>query len=106
MKKINLLKEEKTLTLYQGLVRVKHTQEISASEVADFMRAMPGVTRVTAIDSNEDMDIVVLKVKILTAKGGPAVFDKLQKDTFKLVPNIKKVEISQKSIESVGKKNI
>ena len=102
MKKINLLKEEKTLTLYQGLVRVKHTQEISASEVADFMRAMPGVTRVTAIDSNEDMDIVVLKVKILTAKGGPAVFDKLQKDTFKLVPNIKKVEISQKSIESVG----
>lgn len=102
MKKINLLKEEKTFTLYQGLVRVKHTQEISASEVADFVRAMPGVTRVTAIDSNEDMNNVVLKVKILTAKGGPAVFDKLQKDTFKLVPNIKKVEISQKSIESVG----
>ena len=102
MKKINLLQEEKTFTLYQGLVRVKHTEEISASEVADFVRAMPGVTRVTAIDSNEDMNIVVLKVKILTAKGGLAVFDKLQKDTFKLVPNIKKVEISQKSIESVG----
>lgn len=102
MKKLNLLQEEKTFTLYQGLVRVKHTEEISASEVADFVRAMPGVTRVTAVDSNEDMNIVVLKVKILTAKGGPAVFDKLQKDTFRLVPNIKKVEISQKSIESVG----
>jgi hypothetical protein len=102
MKIVDILKEEKTFTLYQGLVRVKHTEEISASEVADFVRAMPGVTRVTAVDSNEDMNIVVLKVKILTAKGGPVVFDKLQKDTFRLVPNIKKVEISQKSIESVG----
>lgn len=101
MKKIKLLQEDKTFTLYQGLVRVKHTEEISASEVADFVRAMPGVTRVTAIDSNEDMNIVVLKVKILTAKGGPAVFEKLKQDTFRLVPNIKKVDLSVKSIEKV-----
>jgi PII-like signaling protein len=102
MKIVDILKEEKTFTLYQGLVRVGHTDQISASEVADFVRAMPGVTRVTAVDSNEDMNVVVLKVKILTAKGGTVVFDKLQKDTFRLVPNIKKVDVSQKSIESVG----
>jgi PII-like signaling protein len=87
--------------MYQGLVRVGHTEEISASEVADFVRAMPGVTRVTAIDSNEDINIVVLKVKILTAKPGSVVFEKLKKDTFKLVPNIKKVEVSDKSIEKI-----
>jgi hypothetical protein len=99
--KIREILNEVTFNMYQGLVRVGHTEEISASEVADFVRAMPGVTRVTAIDSNEDINIVVLKVKILTAKPGPVVFEKLKKDTFKLVPNIKKVEVSNKSIEKI-----
>ena len=99
--KIKNLLNEVTFTMYQGLVRVGHTDEITASEVADFVRAMPGVTRVSAVDSNEDTNIVILKVKILTAKPGPIVFEKLKKDTFKLVPNIKKVEISVKSIEKI-----
>lgn len=99
--KIPTLINEITFALYQGLVRVGHTEEITASEVADFVRAMPGVTRVMAVDSDEDRHIVVLKVKILTAKPGPVVFDKLKKDTFKLVPNIKKVELSLKSIEKI-----
>jgi hypothetical protein len=99
--KLKKLLNEITFDLYQGLVRVGHTDEITASEVADFVRAMPGVTRVSAVDSNEDLNIVILKVKILTAKPGPVVFEKLKKDTFKLVPNIKKVEVSMKSIEKI-----
>lgn len=99
--KIKNLINEVTFAMYQGLVRVGHTDETTASEVADFVRAMPGVTRVSAVDSNEDTNIVILKVKILTAKPGPVVFEKLKKDTFKLVPNIKKVEISIKSIEKI-----
>jgi len=99
--KIKKLLSEIAFSMYQGLVRVGHTDEITASEVADFVRAMPGVTRVTAIDSNEDTNIVILKVKILTAKPGSVVFEKLKKDTFKLVPNIKKVELSLKSIEKI-----
>jgi len=99
--KIKNLINEVTFSMYQGLVRVGHTEEITASEVADFVRAMPGVTRVTAIDSNEDTNVVILKVKILTAKPGTVVFEKLKKDTFKLVPNIKKVELSLKSIEKI-----
>ena len=101
MKLLNLIKEEKEFSLYQALVRVGHTEDITASQVADFVRAMPGVTRVTAVDSNEDINIVILKVKILTAKPGPVVFEKLKKDTFKLVPNIKKVEVSIKSIQKI-----
>jgi hypothetical protein len=46
--------------------------------------------------------MVVLQVKVLTAKNPTAVFSKLQQDTFRLVPNIKKVDVSQKSIESLG----
>ena len=99
--KIKNLINEVTFTMYQGLVRVGHTDEITASEVADFVRAMPGVTRVSAVDSNEDLHVVILKVKILTAKPGSVVFEKLKQDTFKLVPNIKKVEISVKSIEKI-----
>ena len=99
--KLTQLLNEVTFNMYQGLVRVGHTDEITASEVADFVRAMPGVTRVSAVDSNEDLNVVILKVKILTAKPGPVVFEKLKKDTFKLVPNIKKVEVSMKSIEKI-----
>jgi PII-like signaling protein len=99
--KIKNLLNEVTFDLYKGLVRVGHTDEITASEVADFVRAMPGVTRVSAVDSDENLNIVILKVKILTAKPGPVVFEKLKKDTFKLVPNIKKVEVSMKSIEKI-----
>ena len=101
MKLVDLIKEEKEFSLYQALVRVGHTEDITASQVADFVRAMPGVTRVTAVDSNEDINIVVLKVKILTAQQATVVFEKLKKDTFRLVPNIKKVELSVKSIEKV-----
>jgi len=101
MKLLNLIKEEKEFSLYQALVRVGHTEDITASQVADFVRAMPGVTRVTAVDSNEDINIVILKVKILTAQQAPVVFEKLKKDTFRLVPNIKRVELSVKSIEKV-----
>jgi hypothetical protein len=99
--RIKELINEITFSMYQGLVRVGHTEEISASEVADFVRAMPGVTRVTAVDSNEDINVVVLKVKIMTTKPGPVVFEKLKKDTFRLVPNIKKVEVAGKSIEKI-----
>jgi PII-like signaling protein len=103
MKLRDLLKEEKEFSLYQALVRVGHKDEITASQVADFIRAMPGVTRVTAVDSNEDINVVILKVKILTAKQALSVFEKLKKDTFRLVPNIKKVDLSVKSIEKVSR---
>jgi hypothetical protein len=101
--KLKELINEITFTLYQGMVRVTHTEDTTASEVADFVRAMPGVTRVTAIDSNEEINTVILKVKVLTAKPAQGVFEKLQKDTFRLVPNIKKVEISHKSIQPVSR---
>jgi hypothetical protein len=101
MKLKELLKEDKTFFMYQGLIRVGHKEAISASEVADFVRAMPGVTRVTAIDSNEDVHVVVLKVKILSTKPGSVIFEKLKRDTFKLVPNIRKVEIASNSIEKI-----
>jgi PII-like signaling protein len=103
MKLKDILKEEREFSLYQALVRVGHKDEITASQVADFVRAMPGVTRVTAVDSNEDIKIVILKVKILTAKQALSVFEKLKKDTFRLVPNIKKVDLSVKSIEKVSR---
>ncbi len=102
MKLIELINEV-TFTLYQGMVRVVHTEDTTASKVADFVRAMPGVTRVTAVDSNEETNTVILKVKVLTAKPAKGVFEKLQKDTFRLVPSIKKVEISHKSIQPVSR---
>jgi len=103
MRLVNILREEREFSLYQALVRVGHKDEITASQVADFVRAMPGVTRVTAIGSNEDINTVILKVKILTAKQPLLVFEKLKKDTFRLVPNIKKVDLSVKSIEKVSR---
>jgi hypothetical protein len=99
--KENKLINEVAFGIHQALIRVVHKDEITASEVADFIRAMPGVTRVTAVDSDENSNMVVLKVKILTSKPGAIAFEKLKKDTFRLVPNIKKVDLSLKSIEKI-----
>lgn len=101
MKLKELLKEEKEFLLYQALMRVRHTEEITASRVADFIRAMPGVTRVSAVDSNEDTNIVVLKVKVLTSKPAQGIYEKIRKDAFRLVPNIKRVEVANNTIEKV-----
>ena len=103
MKLKDILKEEKEFTLYQALMRVGHTEEITASQVADFIRAMPGVTRVSAVESNEDTNMVVLKVKVLTAKPAQGVYEKVRKDAFRLVPNIKKVEVAQNTIEPTSR---
>jgi len=103
MKLKNILKEEREFTLYQALMRVRHTEEITASRVADFIRAMPGVTRVSAVDSNEDTNIVVLKVKILTSKPAQGVYEKVRKDAFRLVPNIKRVEVANNTIETASR---
>lgn len=97
------LTEEKEFTLYQALYRVTHKDDITASRVADFVRAMPGVTRVSAVDSNEDLNIVILKVKIITAQQPRSVFEKIKKDSFRLVPGIQKVDLSEKSIEQVSR---
>lgn len=103
MKLKDILKEEKEFSLYQALMRIGHKEDVTASQVADFLRAMPGVTRVTAVDSNEDINVVLLKVKVLTAKQPLPVFEKLKKDTFRLVPGIRKVDLSVKSIEKVSR---
>jgi hypothetical protein len=103
MKLKDILTEEKQFELYQALMRVRHTEEITASRVADFVRAMPGVTRVSAVDSNEDTNIVVLQVKILTSKPAQEVYEKVRKDAFRLVPNIKRVEVAQNTIEKVSR---
>ena len=103
MKLLDILKEEKEYTLYQALMRVSHTEEITASQVADFIRAMPGVTRVSSVDSNEDTNMVVIRVKILTARSAKEVYEKVRKDAFRLVPNIKKVEVAQNTIEPTSR---
>lgn len=95
----DILKEEKEFVLYQALMRIRHTDEITASQVADFIRAMPGVTRVSAVDSNEDIHIVLLRVKILTSRSPQEIYEKIRKDAFRLVPNIKRVEVAQNTIE-------
>jgi hypothetical protein len=103
MKLKDILKEEREFVLYQALMRVGHTEEITASQVADFIRAMPGVTRVSAVESNEDTNMVVLKVKILTSQPAQGVYEKVRKDAFRLVPNIKKVEVAQNTIEPTSR---
>ena len=92
---------EVVFSVYRGLIRVTHLKEITASEVATFLRAMPGVVTVTAIDSSEETYVVVLRIKLLTTKKGQAAYEKLRSDAFRLIPNVKKVEISNKSIERV-----
>lgn len=92
---------EVTFTEYEGWIRVTYKEGSSASEVATFLRAMPGVTKVTSLGSNTKANSVILDVKVLTARTGAEAFMKVRREAVRMIPSIAKVEISTKSIKKI-----
>ena len=93
---------ETTYKIHQGLMRVSYTDETTPSEVADFIRAILGVTRVTAISTEKDLNRSVFKVKILTGKISRDAFNKVKASTIKMIPGITKVELAPRTYKIVG----
>jgi hypothetical protein len=101
---IDLLNEE-IAVIYRGLIRVSYTEGTTISEVADIIRALEGVTIVTSVDTDEQRQTAIFKIKVRTTelgeKAGVTAFKKVRQDAIKYV-EIEKVEIGTQSIERVN----
>jgi hypothetical protein len=86
---------------YKGLIRVKHSTDLTMTEIGDRIRALPEVTIVTNVSHDEQTGVAVYSVKLLSSKSGAEAYNKLKHIAVTTFPDIKKVDIGTKTIERI-----
>ena len=99
MKTLSQLLFEQQEATFRGFVRVTYSDDITATELAEILRAFPGVTIVSTSGSMEQGNVSTYKVKIRSNSGdGESVFTTLRKQAIRY-PGILKFEIATNTIE-------
>ena len=83
---------------YQGLVQVVAT-DISPSDLAEMMRALPGITTVTIASQNTETNSYNLKVKLITQKTGEEAFQSMKATAIERYPMVTSFELDANSLE-------
>jgi len=97
MKLANIISEVEFFT-YTAMIRVVY-EDSTPSEIAQLIRALPGVTTVTMAGGAEFQDKATFKVKLITQKSGEEAFQALKSNAIKKYTPIKVVEIGTNTIE-------
>jgi len=98
MKIINLLSELQ-FSIYQAMVRVGHSEDITVQDIGEMLRAIPGVLTVGQVSHNGDNNTAVMKVKLLTTKPASEAFAAFKTTSIHRIPEVKKIEVAEKTIE-------
>lgn len=97
--KIKSLINEIEFSIYQAMVRISHAESITVQDVGEMLRAMPGVLTVTQVSHNNSQNKAIMKVKLLTTKPPTEAFGKFKANSLKRIPEVKRVEVAEKTIE-------
>jgi len=97
--KILKLISEIQFSIYQAMVRIRHSEDVTVQDVGEMLRAMPGVLTIGQVSHNSDNNTAVIKVKLLTTKPASEAFTSFKNTSIKRIPEVKKVEIADKTIE-------
>jgi len=98
MKLINIISEIQ-FSMFQSIVRITHSKDINVQDVAELIRALPGVVTVTQLSHDSDKHTANMKIKILTTKDAITGFSALKSNAIKRIPEVKKLEVANKTIE-------
>ena len=98
MKILNLLTELQ-FSIYQAMVRVNHTEDVTVQDIGEMLRAMPGGLTIGQVSHNAENNTAVLKVKLLTTKPASEAFASFKSTSVQRIPEVKKIEIADKTIE-------
>jgi len=98
MKIFNLISEIQ-FSIYQAMVRVGHSEDITVQDVGEMLRAIPGVLTVGQVSHNSDNNTAIMKVKILTTKPASEAFTSFKNTSVQRIPEVKKIEVAEKTIE-------
>lgn len=97
--KILKLISEIQFSIYQGIIRVSHSDDITVQDVGEMLRAIPGVLTVSQVSHNSDNNTAIMKVKVLTTKTASEAFNSFKTTSVQRIPEVKKIEVAEKTIE-------
>ena len=90
--------EQIIFSTYEGMIRVMY-KEGESENMAELLRALPGVTTVTNAGSSSEMGSMTFKVKLITQKTGEEAFAAFKSNATSTYPGIIKIEIANETIE-------
>jgi hypothetical protein len=97
--KILKLISEIQFSIYQAMVRVGHSEDVTVQDVGEMLRAIPGVLTVGQVSHDSNNNTAVMKVKILTTKPASEAFASFKQTSVQRIPEVKKIEVAEKTIE-------
>ena len=89
MKILNLISEIQ-FSIYQAMVRIGHSEDVTVQDVGEMLRAMPGVLTVGQVSHNSDNNTAIMKVKLLTTKPASEAFASFKNTSIQRIPEVKK----------------
>ena len=96
MKLLQILEQIQFKT-YEGMVRILY-KEGESEDLAELLRALPGVTTVTNAGSAVEMSMMTFKIKLITQKTGEEAFQSFKTNAETKYPNIIKIEVAIETI--------
>jgi|TARA_R100000030_G_scaffold20925_1_gene15059 hypothetical protein len=98
MKLINIISEIQ-FSIYQAMVRIGHSEDVTVQDIGEMLRAMPGVLTVGQVSHDSNNNTAIMKVKLLTTKPASEAFSSFKNTSIKRIPEVKRVEVAEKTIE-------
>jgi len=96
MKLLQILEQIEFKT-YEGMVRILY-KEGESEDLAELLRALPGITTVTNAGSAVEMSMMTFKIKLITQKTGEEAFQSFKTNAETKYPNIIKIEVAIETI--------
>ena len=98
MKILDLISEIQ-FSIYQAMVRIGHSDDVTVQDVGEMLRAIPGVLTVSQVYHDSNNNTAVMKVKVLTTKTASEAFASFKETSVRRIPEVKKIEVAEKTIE-------
>ena len=90
--KILKLLSELQFSVYQAMVRIGHSEDVTVQDIGEMLRAMPGVLTVNQVSHNGDNNTAIMKVKLLTTKPASEAYNSFKNTSIQRIPEVKKIE--------------
>ena len=89
--------EQINFNTFEGMVRIIHNNEDN-DNLADLLRALPGVTTVTNAGSSSELSTMTFKIKVITQKNGEEAFEAFKTNAMNKYNDISSIEIAKETI--------
>jgi hypothetical protein len=97
--KITDIISEIQFSIYQAMVRIGHSEDITVQDVGEMLRAMPGILTVSQVSHDGNNNTAIMKIKLLTTKPPSEAFLAFKETSIRKIPEVRKVEVAEKTIE-------